>query len=459
MRNFILVLLLTLFCAYLNLPFSITRSFTLLNKQFTLTIPKPEINFKFQDKQIKRSLDFKQGLDLRGGVQVTLDADMKDIPNDQKVTALESVKSIISRRVDLYGVSESVVRTSLGGDQYRLIVELPGVSDPQKALSLIGQTASLMFATPVYKDSTVSGQPELVDFQPTDLTGKDLDSATLSFESQDRQPSVSLRFKSEGADKFSKLTEAYLNKPLAIILDDSILTMPTVQSVISNGQAIISGSFTIEQAKLMATQLNAGALPVPVKILTQKNISATLGADSIKQSLIAGGVGLVTVAVYMILQYGLMGLISIIGLGIYALITATLYRLIPVTLSLPGIAGFVLSVGMAVDSNILIFERFKEEKRSGKPVGIALELAFGRAWDSIKDANAATIITGLILFNPLNWSFLNSSGTVRGFAFTLILGILTSLFTGVFVTRTLLRLFIRPSSSFPRRRESIIKNK
>jgi len=444
MKNFVLVLVLTLISAYINLPFTISRGFRILNKDFQLTLPKPEINFKFQDKQIKRSLDFKQGLDLRGGVQVTLDADMKDIPDDQKNTALESVKSIISRRVDLYGVSESVVRTSVGGGQYRLIVELPGVSDPQKALSLIGQTASLMFAAPIYKDSTVSGQPELVDFQPTELTGKDLESASLTFESQDRKPSVSLKFKSEGSDKFSKITEAYLNKPVAIILDGSILTMPTVQSVISNGQAVISGSFTIEQAKLMATQLNAGALPVPIKILTQKNISATLGADSIKQSLIAGGVGLITVSVYMILQYGLMGFISIIGLLIYALITATLYRLIPVTLSLPGVAGFVLSVGMAVDSNILIFERFKEEKRDGKPTSVALELAFGRAWDSIKDANAATIITGLILFNPLNWSFLNSSGTVRGFAFTLILGILTSLFTGVFVTRTLLRLFIKP---------------
>lgn len=427
MKNFLLVLLLTFFCVYINL--------------------QPEINFKFQDKQINRSLEFKQGLDLRGGVQVTLNADMKDIPADQRNTALESVKSIISRRVDLYGVSESVVRTSVGRDQYRLIVELPGVSDPQKALVLIGQTAELMFATPVYKDSTVSGQPELVDFQPTQLTGKDLESAALSFESQDRKPSVSLKFKSDGADKFSKITESYIGKPVAIILDGSILTMPRVDSVISNGQAIISGSFTIEQAKLMATQLNAGALPVPIQILTQKNISATLGADSIKQSLIAGGVGLITVAVYMILQYGFMGFISIISLLIYALITATLYRLIPVTLSLPGVAGFVLSVGMAVDSNILIFERFKEEKRAGKPTDISLELAFGRAWDSIKDANAATIITGLILFNPLNWNFLNSSGTVRGFSFTLILGILTSLFTGVFVTRTLLRLFIRPKNA------------
>lgn len=443
-KSFIFILVLTAICLYLNLPFAINQKFNIFNKEFSINIPKPSLKFSYQKYTVDRSLDFKQGLDIRGGVQITLDADMSNISPDQKNSALESVRSVINRRVDGYGVSEASVRTVVGGGQYRLLVELPGLDDPKEAVELIGQTASLIFATPVYKDSTISGQPELVDFQPSDLTGNDLESASLTFESENRQPSVSLKFKSDGTEKFSKLTQAYLNKPLAIYLDGSPLTMPTVNSVISNGQAIISGSFTVDQAKLMATQLNAGALPVPVKIVTQKNIAATLGADSIRQSLIAGAVGLIVVVFYMILQYQLLGFISVIGLVVYALISATLYRLIPVTLTLPGLAGFILSVGMAVDSNILIFERFKEEKRANKPTSIALELAFGRAWDSIKDANMATIITGLVLFNPLNWSFLNSSGPVKGFAFTLLLGIAISLFTGVIVTRTLLRLFIRP---------------
>lgn len=448
-KSFVFILILVLICTYLNLPFAINQ----------IHLPKPSLKFAYKNFKIDRSLDFKQGLDIRGGVQITLDADMSKIPTDQKNTALESVRSVINRRVDQYGVSEASVRTIIGGDKYRLLVELPGLEDPQKALTLVGQTANLIFATPVYETATKGGEPTLVDFQPTDLSGSDLESAVLSYESANRQPSVSLKFKAEGVDKFAKITESYLDKPVAIVLDGSILTAPVVQSVISNGQAIISGNFTIEQAKLMATQLNAGALPVPIQIVSQKNIAATLGADSIRQSLIAGGVGLIVVVFYMIMQYQLLGLISVIGLAIYALISATLYRLIPVTLTLPGLAGFILSVGMAVDSNILIFERYKEERRSGKPVTTALELAFGRAWDSIKDANMATIITGLVLFNPLNWSFLNSSGPVKGFAFTLLLGIAISLFTGVVVTRTLLRLFIRPSSSFPRRRESIIKNK
>jgi len=180
---------------------------------------------------------------------------------------------------------------------------------------------------------------------------------------------------------------------------------------------------------------------VPISILSQQNISATLGESSVRQSVIAGAIGLGLVIAFMSIYYGIPGIIASVGLVIYGLITATIYKLIPVTLTLPGIAGFILSVGMAVDSNILIFERLKEELRAGRSFGAALELAFGRAWDSIKDANIATIITGLILFNPLEWSFLNTSGSVRGFALTLLIGIFVSLFTGVVVTRTLLRLF------------------
>lgn len=409
---------------YLNLPQNIKFS------RFTLP-------------SFPRDLSFKKGLDLSGGMQVTLLADMEKIEENQRQTALDSVRSVISRRVDLYGVSEASVKTSVTAAQYRLVVELPGIDKPQEALTLIGQTASLTFATPIYKTdpASPSAQPQLVDFIPSDLTGNDLSAAAVTFETSDRQPAVSLKFKPSGQEKFSKLTKAFLGKPIAILLDQSILSAPTVESEIISVDAIITGKFTIDEAKFLATQLNAGALPVPVKILSQKNISATLGNTSLNQSLIAGGIGLAIVAAFMCLYYGWMGFISVIGLLIYGLITAALYRLIPITLTLPGVAGFILSVGMAVDSNILIFERYREEIRAGRPSAIALELGFGRAWNSIKDANLATIITGLILFNPLEWSFLNTSGSVRGFALTLVLGILISLFTGIVVTRTLLRVF------------------
>src|SRR3990167_1662228 len=442
---------LVLFCLYLNLPSDISFKKKILDKEFSFSLPRPDINFRLGNSVFKRDLNFKMGLDLSGGMQVTLLADMGAISAESRATALESARSVISRRVDLYGVSGAAVKTLVACNDYRLIVELPGIAKPQEALDLIGQTASLTFAAPVYQAAPASpgAQPQLVNFVPSDLTGKDLQSAAVTFETQNRQPSVSLKFKDSGKDKFAKLTKEFLGKPLAILLDNSLLSAPTVQSEITTGDAIISGSFTLDEAKFLATQLNAGALPVPVKILSQKVISATLGEDSIRQSVLAGAICLSIVAAFMILYYGWLGVIAVIGLLVYGLITATLYRLIPVTLTLPGVAGFLLSIGMAVDSNILVFERYREEIRAGRSWPVALELGFGRAWNSIKDANLATIITGLILFNPLDWSFLATSGSVRGFALTLLLGIFISLFTGIVVTRTLLRFFYRGINQSP----------
>ncbi len=436
-RLLYLIITLTVLCLYLNLPGDIK-----INR---FTIKRPQIQFQLGDSAFKRDLNFKKGLDLQGGMQVTLLADMSKIDAAKRQTALESASSVISRRVDLYGVSESSVRTSVAAGQYRLIVELPGIDKPQEALTLIGQTASLVFATPIYEanKASPSAQPQLVGFKPTDLTGADLETAAVTFQTQDRTPAVSLKFKDSGKDKFAKITKENLGKPVAIMLDQNVISAPVVQAEIDSGDAIISGSFTSTQAKFLATQLNAGALPVPISILSQQNIATSLGEDSLRQSLVAGGIGLGIVVAFMILYYGYMGFIAILGLFVYGLITATLYRLIPVTLTLPGVAGFILSVGMAVDSNILIFERYKEEIRAGRNWSLALELGFGRAWNSIKDANLATIITGLILFNPLDWSFLNTSGSVRGFALTLVLGVLISLFTGIVVTRTLLRFFYK----------------
>lgn len=431
----IAVLLLTVISLYIILPAKIGNFNT------------PRLNYTLGKIDFGKEIELKQGLDIKGGLQVVLSADMKDISSSDRPSALGSLKNVIGRRVDLFGVSESGIKTALSGSDYRLILELPGVTDSQQALTLIGQTAQMAFALPIYTPGKTSSESAtLTGFDNTDLTGADLQRATVTFESQDRSPAVSLIFKESGKTKFAKLTKENIGKPIAILLDGYPLTMPTVQAEIIDGNAIITGQFSTEEAKALSVQLNAGALPVPVSILSQKNIPATLGADSIKKSITAGAIGLLMVIFFMVSYYGKMGFIASIGLVLYGIFTLAIYKLIPVVLSLPGIAGFLLSVGMAVDSNILVFERYKEEIRAGRDWRVGLELAFGRAWDSIKDANTATIITGLILFNPLEWSFLNTSGSVRGFALTLILGIFISLFTGIVVTRNLLRLFFRGKS-------------
>jgi len=395
--------------------------------------------------KLYRDLKIKKGLDLQGGVHVILEANMNDIPNDRRSQALESVKEVIKRRVDYYGVSEPVVQTSKVGNQYRIIVELPGVTDTQEAIKLIGQTARLEFKKPTEAfDNVTQSQNLSLDemFVPTNLSGSDLIRAQVTFDPKGL-PQVAIAFSDEGGRKFEALTEELVGKPLAIFLDSNLLSAPKVQEKISGGEAVINGKFSVEEAKKLAIQLNAGALPVSVRVVEQKNIGATLGKESVQKSALAGGVGLFLVALFMILVYGRLGVLAVFALIDFALITLSLYRLMPVTLTLAGIAGFILSVGMAVDSNILIFERIKEELRAHKPFQAALELGFGRAWDSIRDANICTIITAFVLYNPFNWPFLNTSGPVRGFALTLFLGIVVSLFTGIVVTRTLVRLFYK----------------
>ncbi|HLD11479.1 MAG TPA: protein translocase subunit SecD, partial [Patescibacteria group bacterium] len=256
---------------------------------------------------------------------------------------------------------------------------------------------------------------------------------------------VALEFTDEGAKKFEAITERNVGKPVAIFLDQDMVSSPVVREKISGGRAVISGDFTVEQAKTLSIQLNAGALPVPIQIVEQDNVEATLGSQTVQKGAMAGLVGLFLVVAFMAAYYGKLGLIADLSLIIYGILTLAIYKFVPITLSMPGVAGFILSIGMAVDSNILIFERMKEEMRVGKPWDISMELGFGRAWDSIRDANIATIITSLILFNPFEWTFLNTSGPVRGFAITLLLGVLISLFTGIVVTRTLLRVLYRPS--------------
>lgn len=394
-------------------------------------------------RSISINFPLRQGLDLQGGAHVVLQADMSSIPQSDQAQALESAKTVITRRVDLFGVSEPVIQTSIVDNDYRIIVELAGITDINQALDLIGQTAQLDFRELAPEASQAA---TIFDFIPTQLSGKNLKRAQVQF-GQTGAPEVSILFDEEGSALFSEITARNINKPLAIFLDGLPVTTPTVNQQIVGGQAVITGNFDTETAKNLSIQLNAGALPVPIEIIEQKNIGATLGQESVQKSIRAGLVGLSMVMLFMVLSYRGLGIIASIALLVYGVITLALYKLIPVTVTLPGLAGFILSVGMAVDSNILIFERLKEELRLGKRFELAMELAFGRAWDSIKDANVATLITAFILFNPLDWSFLNSSGMVRGFALTLSLGIAISLFTGIIVTRTLMRIFYKPKMS------------
>lgn len=433
-RNIFLIVLLTAIALIIDAPKNYPIKFHLFGRDISFTISSPTIHLT-KPFVLNRELNIKQGLDLQGGTEVTLEADMDDLAPADRQDALDSAKEVIARRVDLYGVAEPTIKTVISQDTYRILVALPGVSNPDEALELIGQTASLDFRElPVATDTAT-----YADFKLTELTGKDLQKSSVSFNSQNGKPEISLQFTEDGGKKFAEITGRNVNKPLAIFLDGVPLTTPIVQQQISDGRAVINGEYTIEEAKNMVITLNAGALPVPIQIIKQQNIAPTLGAVSIANSIKAGAVGLGLVALFMILNYGWLGLIADLGLVIYGLLTLAVYKFVPITVTLPGLAGFILSIGMAVDSNILVFERMKEESRKGNDFLGSMELGFGKAWDAIKDANIATLITTFVLFNPFDWSFLNSSGMVRGFALTLFLGIAISLFTGIFVTRNLLR--------------------
>lgn len=445
-RLFIFIIFLTIVTSIISLPKNIPLKLNLFGKTIDTVIGSPTININFGKSTFQRDLNIKQGLDLQGGVQLVLQADMSNLPSEDRVTALESTREIINRRVDLYGVTEPNIVTSKMNDQYRIIVEMPGISNVEDAISLIGKTAQLDFRElPLELAESTPSAMQIFQYVSTGLTGKDLKRASVQFGSNSisGDPVVAIQFTSEGAQKFADITKRNLKKQVAIFLDDMPITAPTVQDEITSGEAVISGSFTTESAKELAIQLNAGALPVPIQIIEQKTVGPSLGADSVSKSITAGLIGLTIVMLFMVGLYGKLGIIADIALIIYGLITLSIYKLVPITLSLPGIAGFILSVGMAVDSNILIFERMKEEIRGGQPWRRAMELGFGRAWDSIKDANLATILTAIILLNPMNFNWLVTSGMVRGFALTLLVGVLVSMFTGIVVSRTLIRVLYK----------------
>lgn len=442
-------------------------------KEFTIslspTIPvinkKISINQKFYGLSndffigplhIQKDFSFKKGLDLQGGVSITYKAETGNIPQDSVQDALDSTKSVIERRIsylpelqgNVFGASEPLVQTSKTNNESRIIVEIPGISDVGRAINLIGTTAQLSFwqegasSSAKQKVSTQSAVPVGLDTvlgpnsKETNLTGKDLERASVTFDSNTGNPQVSLVFTSSGAEKFAEITKNNLNKRVAIVLDDQVISAPTVNTPILDGNAVITGGFTSDQAKALSIQLNAGALPIPLSILQQQTIGPTLGEASLQKSLLAAFLGFVIIVIFMTALYGRFGVLASGALFLYTLFVLALFKLIPVTLTLAGIAGFVLSIGMAVDANILIFERMREELRSGKKLPISIELGFTRAWSSIRDSNISTLITSAILYYF-------GTGPVRGFALTLAIGVLVSMFSAIVVTRTFLRLIYR----------------
>lgn len=421
--------------------------FSAFGRDVNVFVVHPKLNLSKLGIDFQRELEPKLGLDLQGGADITLRLKMDEIPSQDRDAALQSARDIIERRVNGLGVSEPVIQTSVVGNDYRINVQLAGISDVNQALSLIGSTAQLKYKelTDKARDASTSASLTQADeiYKDTELTGKDLKRAIAtpaSGSSKNIASSagyvITLEFTSEGAKKFEDITGRNIGKPIAVFLDDELITQPTVQQKISGGTAQISGNFDAQTAKSLSNLLNGGALPAPIEIIKQTNVGPTLGSESLQKSLIATVIGLLSVIIFMIFYYRWLGVVASVALIFYTLLTFAIFKFIPITLTLAGIAGFVLSIGMAVDANILIFERIKEEKNRGRDTKVAINLGFSRAWSSIRDSNVSSLITASILF------YFGSS-IVKGFALTLAIGVLVSMFSAISFSRKLLKIFYR----------------
>lgn len=413
---------------------------------------EPKLNKNFENQRaFFKNHPFRLGLDLSGGSHLVYKADVRAVPSGQVSDSMDALRDVIERRVNIFGVSEPVVQVqhggfgslSLGGEE-QLIVDLPGVTDIKSAIAMIGQTPILEFKTEAPKDTpqnaTVdeNGQVTLdvsPQFVSTELTGRYLEKASLEFDQNTREPRVNLQFNAEGTTLFAKITKENIGKTVAIFLDGAPISIPMVREEIPNGQAVISGSFTPNDAKLLVGRLNSGALPVPISLLSTQTIGASLGEHAINSGVKAAVIGFLLVALFLILWYRLPGLMAVFSLCIFVVIILTLFKLLPVTLTAAGIAGFIISIGIAVDANVLIFERVKEELRSGRTVSEAVRLGFSRAWLSIRDSNISNLITATILF----WF---GTSLIKGFALTLGMGVIVSMFSAITVTRIFLSTLV-----------------
>jgi protein-export membrane protein SecD len=399
---------------------------------------------------------FKLGLDLSGGTQLTYDADTSKVPAANVGDSLSALQTVIERRVNAFGVSEPVVQLEQGGalgtGAHRLIVELPGVTDVNQAIKLIGQTPTLEFklVKPGFEASTTNadGTVNTAAFTDTGLTGEYLSSASLQFGNGTgaaaSAPVVQVNFNTQGAKLFAAITDANVGRVMGIFLDGQLIEAPTIQQKIDGGTAVISGNFTAQTAKDLATSLNLGALPVPITLDSTETIGATLGAQALHAGLIAGLVGFVLLSIFLILWYRVPGVVAVVSLVIYSILMLSLFKLVPVVLTAAGIAGFILSVGLAVDANILIAERMKEEITDGKDSEAAIREGFKRAWSAIRDSNIAHIIVAVILF----WI---GTSIIKGFALVFGLGVIISMFSAITISRTfLLALGIKSESGIGR---------
>ncbi len=421
---------------YKILNMSRSKSFFFLMLVFTMTFVG--VLFVYPGSPYAGSImPWKLGLDLVGGTYLVYEVDMSAVGSSDRSIVMNGLRDVIEKRVNLFGVSEPRITVSQAKDSYRLNVELAGIKDVGEAIKQIGETPFLVFSEILTDDNgevikDKDGQPL---FKATDLTGRYVQRAQLIYDNISNLPQVSLEFNSEGGDIFEQVTARNVGKPVAIFLDGNMISAPRVSEKIIGGKAQITGDFTLDEAKKLVERFNAGALPAPIKLVNQQTVSATLGQDSLQKTVRAGIWGTLAIALFMILYYHLSGIFAAIALFIYVVLALSVFKLF-VTMSLAGIAGFILSIGMAVDANILIFERFKEELKKGASRLMALEQGFKRAWPSIRDSNLTTILTTLILYNL-------TSGFVKGFALTLLFGVLISMFTAITVTRNLLRVFIK----------------
>jgi len=420
---------------------------------------------------------FKLGLDLRGGSQLTYRADISKIDPTQVGEAMTSLRTVIERRVNSVGLTEALVQTeqtSLGVKENRLIIEIPGVMDVNEAVKLINKTPVLEFRVErpdgQEKQAIILAREDLLaklkavgtttgtvseeifknanplamedpEFMPSGLTGQYLKKATIQLNQggSNLGPSIGIEFNDDGAKKFTEITKTNIGKQVGIYLDGQVISAPTVREEIANGKAEISGQFTLQEAKELVRNLNLGALPVPVELISTQTVGATLGQEAYDKGIQATLLGFLVIAIFMIVWYRLPGVISVLSLGIYLSIMVALFKLIPITMTAGGIAGLILSIGIAVDANVLIFERMKEEMRRGKSIHNSVLDGFARAWTSIRDSNISTIISASILY----WF---GTAMIKGFSLNLIIGVAISMFTATVLSRTLL-LSITPSDN------------
>ena len=424
----------------------------ILSALFTIAVALYLAFFVWQNAtNPEASFPFKLGLDLAGGSHLVYEADVSGVAEEEVSELMSVLRDVIERRVNIFGVSEPIVQVESSSfvsenKSERLVVELPGVTDVSQAVAEIGRTPLLEFKLLETTSEAVVPEGEsaatldlaiVADYQDTGLTGRYLESAQLEFAGQGGQgglsnePIVAISFNNEGAELFESITSENIGNQLAIFLDGELVSSPYIREAISGGQAVISGGFTPEEARDLAENLNFGALPIPIELQSTQTVGATLGAEVLEKGIGAGLIGLSLVVLFMVLWYRLSGLVAGVALLTYVVVMLALFQLIPVTLTAAGLAGFVLSLGMAVDANVLVFERMKEEYRAGKNSREAARAGFARAWSAIRDGNLTSLLSAIILF----WF---GTSMVKGFALVFGIGVIVSMLSALLVTRTLL---------------------